>query len=511
MKGKAAIAVLTAFLILALLAGTVAAQKPVVRAVLFYSPDCPHCQQVITEFLPPLLQKYGDQLEIAFIDISNSLNYQGLLLLEEAYGVDSSKAEVPEVFIGEDVLMGSIQIPAEMEAIVQKYLAQGGVDYPALARISPEETPAGTPVPASTPSPTGKPIALAYFYKDGCQECSRVEYDLRLLEAQHPNVKIDRFDVVEEAPLNEWLGQRNGVPANKRLVAPAVFVGDDHLVDEQVTFNALSQLLEKYSATGASAVWEGWDANSSQVEQGILQRFRSFGALTVAAAGLIDGLNPCAFATIVFFISYLAFTGRKGKDILLVGAAFTLGVFLTYMLVGFGLLKAVQALPFMATMGRWVYIAAGLLALVLAILSVNDFLAARRGRVDDMRLKLPTAWRKQINKVIREGSQLRAFVAVAFATGFVVSLIELACTGQVYLPTILFVMSVPEMRAQAISYLLLYNVLFILPLVAVFGLAYAGTSSQKMAAFVNKQTATVKLLTAAIFFVLAVWLLYTAI
>ncbi|MBC7259483.1 MAG: hypothetical protein H5T65_09565, partial [Chloroflexi bacterium] len=322
---------------------------------------------------------------------------------------------------------------------------------------------------------------------------------------------VYRFDVVEQAPLNEWLGQRNGVPENRRLIAPAVFVGDDFLVGEEVTYDALSGLVDKYRATGAPVVWDGWDAASQQASQGILERFKSFGALTVAAAGLVDGLNPCAFATIVFFISYLAFVGRKGKDILFVGAAFTLGVFLTYTLVGFGLLKAVQALPFMATLGRWVYLAAGVLAFVLAVLSVNDFLAARRGNLDEMRLKLPTAWRKQINKVIRESSRVRAFVAVAFATGFVVSLIELACTGQVYLPTILFVMSVPSMRARGISYLMLYNVMFILPLVVVFGLAYAGTSSQRMAAFVNRQTATVKLLTAAIFFVLAVWLLYSVV
>ena len=510
MKRKAAVAALTALILIALLAGTTAAAQPVVRALFFYSPNCPHCHLVIDEFLPPLFDKYGDQLEIAFIDISNPTNYQGLLMLEAAYGVDSSKAGVPEVFIGNYTLMGSIEIPEKFEGLVQKYLAQGGVDYPALAQLAPEETPSDAPVATATPAPALKPIALAYFYKPGCQECSRVEYDLRLLESQYPGLKIERFDVVDDAPLNEWLGQRNGVPVNKRLVAPAIFVGDDYLVDDQISFASLSQLVQKYQAAGTPAFWQDWDEDSAQAEQGILQRFRSFGALTVAAAGLIDGLNPCAFATIVFFISYLAFTGRKGKDILLVGAAFTLGVFLTYMLVGFGLLKAVQALPFMATLGRWVYIGAGVLALALAILSVNDYLAARRGKMDDMRLKLPTAWRKQINKVIREGSQLRAFVAVAFATGFVVSLIELACTGQVYLPTILFVMSVPEMRARAVSYLLLYNILFIIPLVIVFGLAYTGTSSQKMAAFVNKQTATVKLLTAGIFFVLAVWLLYTA-
>ena len=508
MKHKLVSLMLLLLLLSTLAVGAASAQQPVVRMLFFYSPTCVHCQAVIKDFIPPLMQKYGTKVEIAFIDISNTNNYIGLLQLEAAYGLDSSKAIVPEMFIGKDVLMGEVEIPEKLAGLIDKYLAQGGVDYPELARLNPEETPSWPPTP--TPAATSQPIALAYFYNLGCQECARAEYDLKLLQSRYPQVEVYRFDVVEQARLNEWLGQRNGVPAGERLVAPAVFVGDDYLLGEQVTYNALEQLAEKYAAAGAPRVWEGWESNG-QAEQSILERFRSFGALTVAAAGLIDGLNPCAFATIVFFVSYLAFTGRKGKDIILVGGAFTLGVFLTYTLVGFGLLKAVQALPFMATLGRWVYIAAGVFSLALAILSVSDFLAARRGRADQMRLKLPTAWRKQINKVIREGSQLRAFVAVAFATGFIISLIELACTGQVYLPTILFVMSVPAMRAQAITYLLLYNVLFIIPLVVVFGLAYAGTSSQKMAAVVNKQTATVKLLTAAMFFVLAAWLLYTAV
>lgn len=508
MRGKPIVFALVALAVLVLASGMATAQQPVVRALFFYSPTCPHCEAVIKEFIPPLMQKYGAQLEIAFIDISNPQNYEGLLQLEAAYGLDSTKTGVPEVFIGDKVLTGAFAIRDNMDSIIQEYLAKGGVDYPSIARINPpEEMPGPTP----TPNAPAKLIALAYFYKPGCQECNRVEYDLRLLESRVPGLKVYRFDVVEQAPLNEWLGQRNGVPEDKRLVAPTVFVGDDYLVDDQITYDALSRLVDKYKATGAPVVWENWDAGHPQATQGILERFRSFGTLTVAAAGLIDGLNPCAFATLVFFISYLAFIGRKGKDLLFVGTAFTLGVFATYTLVGFGLLKAVQALPFMATLGHWVYIAAGVLALVLAALSVNDFLAARRGKPDEMRLKLPTAWRKQINKVIRESSQVRAFTAVAFVTGFAVSLIELACTGQVYLPTILFVMSVPAMRAQAISYLFLYNLMFILPLIVVFGLAYAGTSSQKLATFVNKQTATVKLLTAAIFFILAVWLLYTAV
>jgi len=501
-----ALLLVAALVFVALAVAPTAGQQPVVRMLFFFSPTCPHCEASYTEVIRPLMDEYGDQLEIGFVDISIPQNYAGLLQLEAAYGIASEQSGVPEVFIGEHVLTGEFEIHDNLGLLIQDYLSQGGVDYPELANMTPQETPPSSP----TPTPPPQPVALAYFYKAGCQECSRVEYDLRLLESRYPYLTVTRFDAAEQAALNEWLGQRSGVPDDKRLVAPSVFVGDDYLVDQQVTYTAMEQLVQKYAPSGAPAVWEGWAEGNPHTSEGILQRFRSFGALTVAAAGLIDGLNPCAFATIVFFISYLAFTGRKGRDIVLVGGAFTLGVFMTYTLVGFGLLKAIQALPFMAALGRWVYIGAGVLALVLAILSASDFLAARRGKVDEMRLKLPTAWRKQINKVIREGSQLRAFVAVAFATGFVISLIELACTGQVYLPTILFVMSVPEMRAQAISYLLLYNILFIIPLVAVFGVAYAGTSSDKLATFVNKQTATVKLLTAVLFFVLAVWLLYTA-
>lgn len=509
MRNKAIIFTLLLLLIAVQVVGLAQADEPVVRILFFFSPSCGHCEKIINEFMPPLMEKYGNQLEVAFIDISNPNNYAGLVQLERSYGIDPSQSGVPEIFIGDQVLTGEIEIQDNLETLIEGYLAQGGVDYPSGAQLR----PAGTPQPTPTPAPTQivKNVALAYFYKTGCQECSRVEYDLRFLESQYPNLRVDRFDVTSEAPLNEWLSERAGVPVNARLVTPSVFIGNDYLIGDDVTLGGITGLVEKYKNQGAPAAWDNWTAENPGAKESILDRFKSFGALTVAAAGLIDGLNPCAFATIVFFISYLAFTGRKGKDILLVGGAFALGVFLTYTLVGFGLLKAVQALPFMATLGRWVYLAAAALSLVLAIFSISDFLSARKGRVDDMRLRLPKAWRRTINRVIREGSQVGAFVAVAFGTGFVVSLIELACTGQVYLPTILFVMSTPEMRAQAVFYLLLYNVLFIMPLVTVFGLAYAGTSSQKLAVVMNKQTATVKLLTAVIFFVLAGWLLYSAV
>ncbi|MGD8398285.1 MAG: hypothetical protein PVG11_05460, partial [Anaerolineae bacterium] len=97
----------------------------------------------------------------------------------------------------------------------------------------------------------------------------------------------------------------------------------------------------------------------------------------------------------------------------------------------------------------------------------------------------------------------------AFVTGFVVSLIELACTGQVYVPTIVYVLSQPDMATQAFFYLVLYCFMFVVPLIVVFGLAYFGTTSEQLATFVNRHTAAIKLATGAVFIGLALWMTWT--
>jgi len=369
-----------------------------------------------------------------------------------------------------------------------------------------------TPIPPTTsaalPTPPVPAIHMAYFSKAGCPVCAKVNDYLEQVRGLYPQLTITEFPIEEEEAkvLSEWLGERYGVPEERRLTTPMVFVGEDYLVgQDQVVMENLQSVVDKYVGSGAEATWRDFDPEQSGAS--ILERFRSFGMLTVVGAGLVDGLNPCAFATIVFFISYLAFLGRKGREILAVGGAFALGVVLTYLLVGMGLLKVLEELPFLTALSRWVYGLTALFCLALAVFSFLDYRRARRGEHKTMTLRIPLRLRQRINRVVREGAQARAFVPAAFTTGFVVSIIELACTGQVYLPTIIFVMGMPEMQGQAFFYLLLYNLAFILPLVVVFGLAYFGTTSEQLGIFINRRTATIKLSTTLLFLVLTGWLM----
>jgi cytochrome c biogenesis protein CcdA len=481
---------------------------PTVQALIFLDTNHPDFD-ALNDVISALYQQYGGSLEPYAIDVTNEENADRLAELNTAFGVESPSPGAPEVLIDHQLLVGIEEIESRLPALVEESLAQGGSaipDWEELVGSQPATTP--TPEPEST-EPAPKPIYLAYFEQAGCQDCARTTYDLRVVKERYPQLVVDSFSMEEEQnkALNEWLSDRYNVPEDKRLSTPMIFVGEDVLIGEDAYLSNLLPVVAKYAETGAERIWDEFDPEEGS--QGIIDRFQSFGVLTVLGAGLIDGLNPCAFATLVFFISYLAFTGRRGRDILFVGISFTLGVFLTYLLVGVGLLKVVQSLSFFSSLGRWVYLLTAALCVALAALTFRDYFRARKGQASEMALKLPLSMRRRINKVIRESAQMRAFVAVAFFTGFVVSLLELACTGQVYLPTIVYVMSQPELAAQAFLYLVLYCLMFILPLVVVFALSFFGTSSEKLGQFVNRHTSTIKLATGFLFVGLALWMTWT--
>lgn len=109
------------------------AQEPVVYAALFYSQTCSHCHYVITEFLPPLLDQYGDQLQVLYIDVGQQ---GGSALFSAACEALSQPGDrcgyVPTLVIGETMLVGSGDIPARMPDLVREGLAAGGIGLPPI-------------------------------------------------------------------------------------------------------------------------------------------------------------------------------------------------------------------------------------------------------------------------------------------------------------------------------------------------------------------------------------------
>jgi uncharacterized membrane protein/thiol-disulfide isomerase/thioredoxin len=107
-------------------------RAPVIRAVLFYSPTCGHCQKVVLEDLPPLFEKYGDQLQIIGIDISTEEGLELYLKYVELW----EREGVPALVIADVNLVGSLEIPEQFPGIIEKGLENGGIDWPDIPGLN---------------------------------------------------------------------------------------------------------------------------------------------------------------------------------------------------------------------------------------------------------------------------------------------------------------------------------------------------------------------------------------
>jgi len=359
------------------------------------------------------------------------------------------------------------------------------------------------------------PLRLVCFHSPSCHECQRVKGFLPQMTSRWGDrVALELHSVDDIDVFNELLKyeEHYGVTV---AAPPAIFVGDKALVGDDVIMQQLGTAIEDALARQTATFKPDADfseeaAAAQAVPSEVLSRFESFAPGAVAIAGLLDGVNPCAFTTIVFFLSMLAYLRKTRREMLFVGAGFTAGMFAAYFLLGLGLLGAVKTFSVSHGLSSGLACGVAILAFALAGWSLVD--AVRYVRTGDTRqvtLGLPKTVKNRIHKVIRTGLTTRGLVIGSLSVGFLVSGLESLCTGQVYLPTIVFITRVPGMQAAAVGYLLLYNIMFIVPLVAILAMTYFGVRSERLGNMLRKRLALAKFGMAGLFAGLGVIVILT--
>jgi len=177
----------------------------------------------------------------------------------------------------------------------------------------------------------------------------------------------------------------------------------------------------------------------------------------IVAAALIDSFNPCAFSILFLTIGFLFSLGQMRSDILKIGSAYIFGLFIVYLLIGLGILQAFNLfnIPnFMAKVGALLLIVLG------AVNIINSFFP-------DFPLKfgIPQSTHQRLARLINKAS-----LAAAFVLGFLVGLFEFPCTGGAYL-MILGLLHDTATYLSGFGYLIIYNLIFVLPLVLILLIA----------------------------------------
>lgn len=358
---------------------------------------------------------------------------------------------------------------------------------------------------------------LLYFYSPGCHKCARtIENVMPLVEKSfRGSVRVEYKDISDVENYKLLFGLKNQYAADVKSDFPVLYMNGvfiDGRRDENLTLDAISKFIKDALPRSARS-------NGPPVKVDLLSYFKKLGLFTVIMAGLADGINPCSFTVIVFFMSFLFMQGYDRRSIAAAGITFIVAVFITYVLIGAGIFSSLYLIKGFWAMSGIISASVGILSIGLGAFSAYDaFRFLKSGLTDDMILQLPRKIKKGIQGII--GSQYRKtqghdaqgnmvkIIAGTLMVGFLVSIFESVCTGQLYLPTIVFVLKNTSYKLQALAYLLLYNMMFVVPLAAVFAFALAGVSSQRFSVYLKKHMFLIKIMLAVLFILLGVSLVY---
>ena len=353
-------------------------------------------------------------------------------------------------------------------------------------------------------------IDILYFYSPGCRSCEAflAEEVPQLEEEFGVGISVHGRSILESEIFDEYQKTLTLLGEHPREF-PALVVEDRVLQGDREIDENLGDVIRRIIGGEETVSSQAPEPDRAEGEGDEPVNLAEKAApLPVLAAGLLDGINPCAFTVLIFLLSYLTLVGRSRRQILLIGVIFTLSVFVTYLLIGFGLFQALRyasSFPIISAALRWILV--GVL-FVFAGLSLYDANLIRLGRAKDMILQLPGALKKRIHATIRTRVRMTAIAGSAVVMGFLVSVFELACTGQVYFPTLVYLVRMKR-QIYSVVLLLIYNFGFIIPLIVVFTLVFLGFSSERLTQIFQTHMGKVKVALAGLFILLAVFTLLT--
>ncbi len=469
--------------------------------IVFYAPDCEECFTILTD---SAFLQLKDQ-SFRFYNVNIVDNYELLLKAENFHNRRSD--DFPAIVSGDTLLFGEEILPNINTIKNQSHRIP--LPESLLARGMSEEHPRWEEaIIDTTEGGEQATIYIAFFTETACRYCARIEKMLLYFQHKYPEISIKTYDIRnrEHQMIQEGISIAFKVPEQQRLIAPTLFLCDTFLIDEEINEEAVENIILTTKDTVFLPPWQKGKKYEYRAHEGIRDRFKQFGPLVVFIAGLVDGVNPCAFATIVFFLSFMTLIGRSRKEIMITGVTFIAIVFIIYLLIGMFLYRIV-GLKFLSSIRYILYYAIAAFAFILGIISIIDAGMIAKGKTERILLKLPRVIKRRMERTIVRESKLRNYIASAVVSAVVVSFLEFSCTGQVYIPTIFFVSGVSGLKFRAIWFLILYNIAFIIPLIILFLLAAFGFSSEKLYGIMRRRTLLLKIATGVIFIALAVSLL----
>lgn len=344
---------------------------------------------------------------------------------------------------------------------------------------------------------------IRYYYTASCEDCQETKVILDKIKVEYPNTLIEHLNIVDKENILEIqnLFEKFDVPENKRQV-PIIFFEKGYLSGYEEIENNIEKTINNLETKYKNFM--DFQINKSKNPITILQ------LPTIAAAGFINGFNPCGISMLLFLISVLML---ESKHIFSLGITYIATKGITYMIVGLLLYYTVAILE--SSIFQNIIIITQIISIIfmfsIAGLSIVDYIHCKHGNYGKIRLQLPASLRKFNHSIIENLKSSSAkkyiYLSVIF-TAIIISAGEFLCTGQIMIATILYMIkSSGIIDFMSFVELSIYVIAMLIPLIILLILINCGQKLFRLSETVRTHMHIIKLMNAILFIIFAIIML----
>jgi cytochrome c biogenesis protein CcdA/glutaredoxin len=337
-------------------------------------------------------------------------------------------------------------------------------------------------------------VEIDMFYAVGCPYCEKMEAFLDEISANNTNLKVNKYNINENIELFFELAEKYNFEVGESVKVPVVFIHEKVFVGYN---DEIAQSLEDHIIQCVGEVCQVGGGTHTIGPSDVIQpesRLKKLTLPAVITAAAVDSINPCEFAVLVLLLTTILLKSDK-KKALFAGLAFTLAIYISYLAMGIGLYSAIK----ISGLTKIFYIIVSVLAILVGLFNLKDYLWYGKWFV----MEVPLSWRPRMKTLIKSVVS----VPGAFLIGFAVSLFLLPCTSGPYI-VILGLLAQATTKNYALMLLLLYNFIFVIPmLIITFAVYFGFTTTEQAEQWRTKKLKVLHLITGAIMVLLGIGML----
>lgn len=353
-------------------------------------------------------------------------------------------------------------------------------------------------------------LTIVYFYSDSCSYCKEVK---PIIDAIKKDKQISVIEYSIDDPSNlaiqEQYAKYYKIDEAKQHNIPMLFLGNRIFDNKSDIKNNLLWTIEIAKKEPSKYQTYIMELDKDMEKSFFKEKAKEITFAGILLAGLLDGINPCAISVLMIFCSFLLFRG-KNKTVIPTAIIFIAGSFISNLAIGLGLFTILKTISGSTAIMVAVYVVSIILCIIAVYLNTIDIINGfKKNDITGFKNQLSTETKFKISEIFRKAVSTKFIVLAAFIAGVIIAAMEFSCTGQVYIPTITYMINA-ELSISYILMLVLYNIMFVLPLILVVLLLLLIKEPEDIKGRVLKYSHIIKII-ANIFFMIMIVIMVTKI